>query len=184
MRKINYLFFLSLFVLVIYTVFSMQNRISIPVRLTFDQPVSCFLPLIILISFISGILICSIYVLLCYIDNNIYKNKLAIANPEPQKKVNIQIPDEKLVQPKEIASTCMEVTFTPQNGKDNNSKRGISKKLCNSQPLPKDEINPVSSENIKELNKPANIIECIKCKKEMNELLMKSLRNDLNQGGK
>jgi len=64
MRKINYFVFAGVFILVLYTFFAIQNRIAIPVRLTFGEPGIYFLPLIVLSSFIGGAIFGSIFILI------------------------------------------------------------------------------------------------------------------------
>ena len=54
MKKVNYLLFAGLTVMVIYTVFAVQNRVSVPVRLTFGDPAVYSLPIVVLVSFIGG----------------------------------------------------------------------------------------------------------------------------------
>ena len=56
MREIRHLLFWSLIGLVFYTLFSMQNRVFIPVRFTFNSPTLFSLPLLTLFSFIGGFL--------------------------------------------------------------------------------------------------------------------------------
>lgn len=69
MGKVNQIIFFGLFALIVYTAIAMQNRIIVPVRLTFDKPFSCYLPLVILASFIAGMLFCALFTLSChYID--------------------------------------------------------------------------------------------------------------------
>ena len=64
MKKFSYFLFMGLIILLIYTLFTMQNRISIPLRLTFGEPKVYFLPLIVLSSFIVGTIFSSIFILI------------------------------------------------------------------------------------------------------------------------
>jgi len=62
MKKVNYFLFAGVVILVLYTFFAVQNRISVPVRLTFGEPRVYFLPLIVLSGFIGGAIFCSIFI--------------------------------------------------------------------------------------------------------------------------
>lgn len=64
MKKFSYFLFMGLIILLIYTLFAMQNRISIPLRLTFGEPKVYFLPLIVLSSFIAGTIFSSMFILI------------------------------------------------------------------------------------------------------------------------
>lgn len=78
--KIIKLFLLTgLFIGVVYTLFAIQNNISIPVRLTFGEPKVYFLPLIVLLSFIFGGISGSIFILFYQLvfKNNVFKNNQA-----------------------------------------------------------------------------------------------------------
>ena len=64
MKKFSYFLFMGLIILLVYTLFAMQNRISIPLRITFSEPKIYFLPLIVLFSFIAGTIFSSIFILI------------------------------------------------------------------------------------------------------------------------
>jgi hypothetical protein len=65
MKKIInfFIFFFGLIAAVFYTLFYIQNKVLVPVRITFDQPALCLLPLIVLVSIVFGMILCGIFVL-------------------------------------------------------------------------------------------------------------------------
>ncbi len=64
MKKLNYFLFAGLIIMVMYTIFAIQNKISVPVRFTFGEPKVYFLPLIVLVGFVGGGIFCSIFILI------------------------------------------------------------------------------------------------------------------------
>ena len=82
MKKVNYFLFAGVVILVLYTFFAVQNRISVPVRLTFGEPKVYFLPLIVLSSFIGGAIFCSIFIFIYRIvkilNNTIFFQRICV----------------------------------------------------------------------------------------------------------
>ena len=70
MKKINILLFAGLMVLIAYVFFAVQNRISVPVRFNFNDPKVYSLPVVMICSFIGGVIYGCAFTL-------IYKWKLA-----------------------------------------------------------------------------------------------------------
>lgn len=71
MRRTNYFLLLGLIILVCFSIFTIQNRVFVPVRLTFDRPGLYFLPVVVMVSFISGIIIGVIFVLFYFAEKKI-----------------------------------------------------------------------------------------------------------------
>jgi len=65
MKRINLFLSAGLIILVSYTLFAIQNRISVPVRLTFGEPKVYSLALIALFSFIGGAIFGCVFTLIC-----------------------------------------------------------------------------------------------------------------------
>ena len=196
MKKANIFIFFSLFAMMIYTAFSMQNRIIIPVRLTFDAPVSCFLPVLVLCCFIAGILFCAVFTFFYHTGdgNNKQNNQGHVAETEQKKKVFVyrspNIPQEHAKQERNLNTEDIPEPGEPAEPAQLNfkvqSKMPINTgKICKenktilsgfpglSKLAGKSETakNNLKSTEVKKTSQYAETIECIKCKQEISELV-------------
>jgi len=185
MKKSYFLIFFSLLAMVIYTAFSMQNRIIIPVRFTFDKPISCFLPVLVLCSFMAGILfyaLCAVF----YPKDAAKTKERPIVVPETEHRKKIYsfhsagaavIPEEKS---RNIPAPAVETAPVPAlvgepsvqlDFKADSSSGNAGVQF------------PHPGAGVKTMAEPEtkDVIECIKCKKEISDLLKLLSRTGLTE---
>ena len=93
MKKVNYLLFAGLAVMIIYTVFAVQNRVSVPVRPTFGDPAVYSLPIVVLISFIGGAVFAGILISFYHLSfAKLAKSRISIW---PGRPVREEVEDEE-----------------------------------------------------------------------------------------
>ena len=146
MREIRHLLFWSLIGLVFYTLFSMQNRVFIPVRFTFNSPTLFSLPLLTLFSFIGGFLFsCVIF---------LFYQVIPIKGNEPDYGIKEMKNDRKIG--KQMKKDGNEPSFTLEcsnmeysnNSKCEDCKRDLERLFVSTTSRTGDETNEGTVENI------------------------------------
>lgn len=173
MKKPGILIFFGLLAMLLYTAFSMQNRMLVPIRLTFDKPFSCFLPVVVLCSFIAGILFCAVFMVVYYTGNKKVKIQPAVSSEINNGKKTYSfhssaVKDEKRKGGIELTG---KLTNRASDGAVSGGNQELDTKPAMNIIEAKTQHNNASIRKMENRAEVKDVIECIKCKKEINDLV-------------